>query len=223
MYELRDAFREAANREFAMIPPENELHHVFSPRFERKMRRLIRAEAKGYWKLIDTAAKRAVLVAALIAALLSTALAIRPVRQRVIQFFVEVYEEYFEIRFGREERGDIDPNPHTMERYTLTEIPDGYEETRFMEYEQFLRTDWENENGDKIILQQELGTQEIIMNGKGNDLDYYGCGELEIGRKQDLDTKIFIWEQDGYLFSMNVYEDFSLEKIAQMIGSLEKK
>ena len=107
MHKLQEAFREAAGREFAMVPAESELDYRFSRRFERSMRRIIHAQVHGYWMMVNTAAKRAAVAAAIILLLLTSALAIKPIRERVIQFFVEVYEDYFEIRFGREEKDEV--------------------------------------------------------------------------------------------------------------------
>ena len=144
MYELREAFREAARREFAMVPAEEDLDYVFSNRFEQSMRRMIRAEAHGYWNLINTTAKRVAIAAAIILMLLSTAMAIKPIRERVIKFFVDVYEEYFEIHFGEEDSWDLPERTEPMVRYTLTQLPEGYVEVEFMELEHFLRTEWMN-------------------------------------------------------------------------------
>jgi len=104
---LQEAFREAARREFAMIPDEEEIEYSFSSKFLRKMRGLLRAEAYGYWKYVNTAAKRVAIAVAIIVMLLTSAMAIKPIRERVIKFFVEVYEEYFEITFGKEDHRDI--------------------------------------------------------------------------------------------------------------------
>ena len=221
MYELREAFREAARREFAMVPTEEELGYVFSSRFEHKMRRMIRAEAHGYWNLINTTAKRVAIAAAIIIMLLSTAMAIKPIRERVIQFFVEVYEEYFEIRFGEEEKDDIDPTPQPMVRYTLTELPEGYEEVEFMELEHLMWTSWQNKEGSGISLLQEMGTHEIVVDNK-MELELIQYNDFTIAYQIEKGTTTYIWEQDGYVFYLTTYEDWELETVLDMITSIKK-
>ena len=218
MYELREAFREAARREFAAVPAEAELDYVFSRRFERKMRRMIRAEAHGYWNLIDTAAKRVAIAAAILLMLLSTVMAIRPVRERVIRFFVEAYEEYFEIRFGEEEKDDLDPTPKPMVRYTLTELPAGYEEVRFEQLKHILWTHWKDPYGKHISLTQETGTNEITVN---QTTDTLRIGTLRVDCYQYAEHTTYIWEQEGYVFYLSVYSGFPKEELEPMIESLK--
>ncbi len=222
MSELKEAFREAARREFAMVPPEAELHWVFSPRFERKMRRLIHAQEHGYWNLINTAAKRAAIVAAILVLLLTSVMAIKPVRQRVIQFFVDVYEEYFEIRFGEEEKDDIDPTPQPMVRYTLTELPEGYEEVEYIDSEHFLWTCWKNKDGRGIYLKQELGTQEIKLDSNQAQQLIIEHSEIKLICYKYNGSASYIWEQDNYLFSLTVHEYLQEEQILSMIDSLKE-
>jgi len=224
MYDaLREAFREAARREFASVPPEEELHHVFSERFQRRMRRLIRAEANGYLYLINTAAKRAAIVAAIILMLLGTAMAIKPIRQRVIQFFVDVYEEYFEIHFGEEESWDLPERTEPMVRYILTELPEGYEEVRFDHREHIIWTQWLDQNGHIITLNQESGTQEIVANNIGIAQNTMEIGNLAVVHQKEYNTNTFYWEQDGYMFQLNVFDTIPTEQALAMILSLEEK
>lgn len=223
MSELQEAFREAARREFSMVPAEEDLHWVFSRRFERRMRRIIRAQEYGYWNLVNTTAKRAAIVAAIIVMLLSSVMAIRPIRERVIKFFVDVYEEYFEIHFGEEESWDLPERTEPMVRYTLTELPEGYEEVEFLELEHVLWTSWQNEDGYGISLQQESGTQEITINIMDERSYKTRIGELEVLCQEFDDVRIYVWEEDGYIFYLALYETFLEEQIAEMIMSVTKK
>lgn len=222
MSELKEAFREAARRQFAMVPAEGELDWVFSPRFERKMRRIIRAQAHGYWNLVNTTAKRVAIAAAIIVMLLSSVLAIKPVRERVIKFFIEVYEDYFEIRFGEEEKDDIDPTPKPMVRYTLTELPEGYEEVRYVEFEHLLWTEWQNDEGSGITLQQEPGTNEITLDNIDGLLQNIGSENLNISYQKNINSTTFVWNQYEYVFYLNVHEKVTTEEILNMINSIDK-
>ena len=221
MADLREAFREAACREFAAVPAEHELTYRFSHRFERKMNRMLRATTYGYWPLVNTAAKRVLVAAALVLLLLSTVMAIRPVRQRVIRFFVEVYEEYFEIRFGENEKDDLDPTPQPMVRYTLTALPDGYEEVQFMEFDSLFWTKWENENGQMIVLQQEPVTNEIKADSEAQNWELMTLEGLTIRHQYNEENHSFIWEQHGYAFVLFFHKELSIDAIAIIIKSLK--
>ena len=222
MSELQNAFREAARREFASVPAEAELDYKFSARFERKMQYMIRAQAHGYLHLVNTAAKRFFIAAAIIFLLLSSVLAIKPVRQRVIQFFVEVYEEYFEIHFGEKESWDLPERTEPMERYTLTYLPEGYDEVEFLALDSLLWTHWRNDTENSISLQQEPGTQEITMDaalGEIIQLEYNG---LRISYQESSNSQIFVWEKGEYIFHLVIHKSLSVEEGLHMIESVKK-
>ena len=222
MSELQNAFREAARREFAAVPAEAELDYIFSAQFERRMQYMIRAQVHGYLHLVNTAAKRFFIAAAILFLLLSSVLAIKPVRQRVIQFFVEAYEEYFEIRFGEKDQDDIDPTPYTMERYTLTYLPEGYEETALFEWDSMLWTEWCNARGNKIVLTQEPGTQEITLDAALGEIVQLEHNGLTISYQKSRYLHIFVWEQDGYIFQLAMYSGLSVNEGLQMIDFIKK-
>ena len=220
MTDLQEAFREAARREFAMVPDESELDYKFSPSFRRKMQRIIHAQIHGYWNMVNTLGKRIAIAAAIIVMLLTTAMAIKPVRERVIKFFIEVYEDCFEINFGMKEKGDIDPTPTSMLRYSFTNLPTGYREVSFIDSNHLLWTQWQDQLGNDIILQQELGTHEIIIDKKALNQIIIPHSDNEYIYHTHENTSLLIWKQDGYVFSMSVTADFSIEQMFTIIDSL---
>ena len=221
--DLQEAFREAARREFAMVPNESELDYTFSPGFQRKMQRIIRAQVHGYWNMVNTMGKRIAIAAAIIVMLLTTAMAIKPVRERVITFFIEVYEDFFEIRFGTEQKNDLDPVATSMTRYALTFVPDGYIEIDCLELETIIHTTWQNSTGFRITLQQEPGTNEITLDNIEVQPIIINHNSLRILHQQFNDTSMFIWDNDNYIFYLTIYEDFSLEDVLSMIDSVVEK
>lgn len=220
MSELQEAFREAARREFAHVPAEEDLHWVFSRRFERRMRRIIRAQEYGYWNLVNTTAKRVAIVAAIIVMLLSTVMAIKPIRERVIKFFVDVYEEYFEIHFGEEESWDLPERTEPMVRYALTELPEGYVGVEYIESEHVLWTRWQNGYGNNVSLRQETGTHEIVLDNDKKPSMIKLDGK-EITYQSHNGTNVFIWEQENYVFYLTVHENLTTEEVLNMIVSLK--
>lgn len=221
MSNLQEAFRESVAREFASIPDESELHYVFSRRFERKMRRMIRAQVHGYWRLVNTAAKRAAVAAAIILLLLTSAMAIKPIRERVIKFFVEVYEEYFEIHFGNEDKNDIVPTPTPMDKYTLTKLPEGYTLSKHVMLDSILWSEWENGHENKIILQQEPGTHELTLDNINEQYDIINYGNLQIFVHKNVDSLTLIWVHNVYIFTLTIYDDLPLEQAFNLIDSMQ--
>jgi len=218
--DLQEAFREAARREFAMVPDENELDYAFSSGFQRKMQRIIRAQVHGYWNMVNTLGKRIAIAAAIIVMLLTTAMAIKPIRERVIKFFIEIYEEYYEIRFGENTKDDIDPNPPNMIRYTLSALPTDYYQEEFLETEHLLWTCWYNDDGLGISLKQELGTNEIILDNQGTPPQETYYGETSVIIQQQEEASVYIWRQDNYIFYLTCHESLQQKQVEQLITSL---
>lgn len=221
MSNLQEAFRESVAREFASIPDESELHYVFSRRFERKMRRMIRAQVHGYWRLVNTAAKRAAVAAAIILLLLTSAMAIKPIRERVIKFFVEVYEEYFEISFGESTPKDLPELTEPIKRYSISELPQGYREVEHQESDMMFWTHWRDEANNSISLHQESGTQDIVLDNSTTEPKIVIYNNLKIIMYENQGAQVHCWEQFGYVFKLTTYEPFSDEEIQNMIFSLK--
>ena len=147
-------------------------------------------------------------------------MAIKPIRERVIKFFVDVYEEYFEIHFGEEESWDLPERTEPMVRYTLTELPEGYVEAAYIESDHLLWTEWQNEKDNKITLQQESGTNEITVDHVGKNLDQINHKDMEIVCQENTTSRCYIWRQENYVFFLTTYEKIPVDDVLLMIDSL---
>ena len=118
---LKTALREAASREFAGIPQsDGDITYTFSPRFTRRMNRLTKAEKSWLWRMTSTASKRAAAAGIAVILIALTACSIPAVREPVATFFKETYENC--VRFFTRNAGA----DQIAERYTLTELPEGF-------------------------------------------------------------------------------------------------
>ena len=101
---------------------------TFSPRFERKMARLLRAQQKAYYPLVNTSFKKAVLAMVLtIILMITTVFSVSALRGSVIRFFVEVYAKFSQVFFHLPQEDEH--FPATLEvYYAPTWLPDGYQE-----------------------------------------------------------------------------------------------
>ena len=155
--------------------------------------------------------------------LLTTAMAIKPIRERVIRFFVEIYEEYFAVTFGAEESGDLYYPPEPMTRYTLSWVPTGYHEVKYIETDVTLTTIWTDEDGSSILLSQGRGTQTITMNLTESSLSEFIYGDIVVRHNVYEEANEFIWEQDGFVFHLTAHTEILMTEALQMIVSLCQK
>lgn len=119
MYEdnFRKALFDALTSEYEQILNDASEEHDFSPKFERKMQKLIRRREKPYYKIINTLGKRVACIAIIIIVASSvTVLSVRAFRVAVANFFISIYE-----KFSTVESVDDSSAPETIEEiYAIT-------------------------------------------------------------------------------------------------------
>ena len=130
--------------------------HEFSKGFEAKMQKLIRRERKPYYPFIKTKARIAVVVVmAILFLMTTTAFAIEPIRNKVFDFFINIYEEFSIVTVddNREETAPIS----ILDQYEPSYIPEGYVFSEENKKEDFISTYYVCENPfDEISLTQSI-------------------------------------------------------------------
>lgn len=111
--------------ELKQLPTEDELDHEFSEAFEKRMAKLFRRVGKPYYPFIRTRARVAVSIAVLVLVLLtSTVMAVAPLRQRVFDFFQDIFQDHSIVTVDGDKLGEA---PVTIQvRYVPSYIPAGY-------------------------------------------------------------------------------------------------
>ncbi|MDE6664677.1 MAG: hypothetical protein K2K14_00590, partial [Ruminococcus sp.] len=91
--------------------------HEFSPKFERKMKKLINRRNKPYYKIINTAGKRVACVAVIVLIVSSFTIINGDARKnKFSDFFVNTYEKYSKVKPIKD-----DSAPTTLEEiYDIT-------------------------------------------------------------------------------------------------------
>ena len=149
--EFNDAFRSVMAQEFDWVPTsEDAIDYTFSPEFERKMNKLIKAEKSTYWHWINTAGKRAAIILIALACVFSAAFSVEAVRETVVGFITEIFAGFWHISTEGETTTEI-----TYE-YIPGYIPEGYvlcEESRSILH---VKRTYTNEKGELLILNQDI-------------------------------------------------------------------
>lgn len=106
------------------LPTDEELKHItFSDAFENKLQKLIAAQKKSYFYLINTVGKRvAIIIAAIIITLTATTFGVKAIRETVIEFITETFERFTKVSVETEE---LDEQPELV-KAAPTYIPEGY-------------------------------------------------------------------------------------------------
>lgn len=159
---LKQALRESASREFAAIPAtDSEIEYAFSPQFEAKMKRLIRARRRTGWVLVNTPVKKIVLIAAILIALLAAGFALPPVRDAISGFFISSYSDHIDVEPSDSSRTEIE------HEYSFSENPEGFTLSDRLSERTIVHKAYTNLTGDQILLtQSSTGYYELSLDNE---------------------------------------------------------
>lgn len=195
--------------------PKVDFQH--SEKYERKIKKLLegRRERAGY-----TPRKiAAILIAAtLIFALSITAFAFR---ENIKDFFIEIYEDCFVISASTPENELLPTKIESF--YTVYDIPDGFSKIADDESEIIAQQAWTSDTG-MVALQQTLAKgAEISASNQNASFEETKLGDKELfWIKDDHGFQVF-WTENGYIFTLNVFGEFSSKDVENMILSIAPK
>ncbi|WP_227845783.1 DUF4367 domain-containing protein [Clostridioides sp. ES-S-0145-01] len=145
-------YRHASNAEkiiLDQLPPDEELNHVFSKRFERKMKKLIRQEKRNpFIKYTVIYLKRVVVVFLIVVTgLFTITMSVDALRNQFIKIVIEIYEDLTEFIFSKDIQTDKELD------FILKEpkyIPKGFKEVEKENTLQGIFIRYENKNSSEI-------------------------------------------------------------------------
>ena len=199
---------------------------TFSPKFERKMDRLLRAQRKPYYPLVNTGFKKAVLAMVVVLILMITMVfSVSALREPVIRFFVEVYEKFSQVFFQPPQEEEY--FPATLEvYYAPTWLPEGYHEDadRILAVINLCQRFYVSETGNEIMIRQytisssalridteDVQSKQAIVNGNAG-LAYSNKGIQNL-----------TWNEGEYGFSISgPVTEADLLRIAESIQAVKK-
>ena len=217
---LRQAFLEAANQEReeyeAMESPLGE----GSEAHQRKMERLIRSRRRGWWKYVNTAAKRAAVIVAALLVLCSCAMSVKAIREPVIRAIVYVYETFTSLFFECEEDEDTAP----LKPCTLQTVPEGYVEKEKLMNEAMVRVFWENDQGQWIRLQQTpKESHAVVLDNESAEMKVHTVRGLQLYIQVSKSTEAWNWVEGNSAFYLVFPTELHDEFMEQMkAGTLLK-
>lgn len=147
------ALIEAKDKELSKLKSEDEIEWEFSEKFENSMNKLIKKN--NHIQLSTRRTVRRGLLAAIIALIVAFTglMSVTATRTPFIEFIKKVFPQYNEITLSEESTPPVDK---IETEYTLTALPEGFEVKEYQKDDLGILTVWENSNGNRIILMQDL-------------------------------------------------------------------
>lgn len=209
------AFWEAAELEFADIPPEDEIDYTFSEEFCRKREKLIKEEAKGSFRLMPRRKQKTLILAAVLAAMLLLVGCSDRLQQAMANMFIEIYETFTRSRPEDTLRDEI------VTVYEFSWVPEGYELVSQKRTDvKRVKTTYQDETGNAFVLRQYANNDMLTSADNEQGIKMTVGGEetiLYIGNGVNRAT----WIYDGYYFTISYNTEIRLDEIQKMVTSLE--
>lgn len=214
---FKSAIHEAMERDYRNLTKSSE-NHMFSPKFEKRMNRLIGRRNKPYYRIINTAAKRAACIAAAVLIVSSaTIMSVDALRNAFIDFIVSVYEKFSTVQ-------PINDNnsPDTIEdiyeiTYDLSDFTIDYDkcddfhrsmtyikENSVINYSQYTKSGY-----DMILNTENVETTTMIING--NEAIYF---------MDNHNYSHIIWDNGDYIIDLS--SNIDKNKLINIAKSVEK-
>ena len=216
---IRKAFAEIMDRRIEQIPI---IEHTFSPAFEERMQRLIRAQSKPYYRFVNTNTKKVVLaLAAAFILLVTMVFSVSALREPVVRFIIEVYEKFSTVFFH--DGGEEVTLPTTLEVvYEPSWLPEGYvfDDAMTMAFD-ISRISYFIKDSDTIVLQQDTAATGLNFNTEGIEIQSASVRGEDAILYRNKDTWTLIWNDGQYAFNLSgPVEKGDLLRIAE---SLQEK
>lgn len=197
---FKRAIFEALTQEYENSIPDTE-KHLFSPKFEKEMSRLIKRREKPYYKMINTFGKRAACFAVgiLIASSL-TIMNVEALREAFIKFVVNVFE-----KFSIVQSVDANGSPEIIEdiykiTYDMSEYSVDYEERN----EIFYNIIYSNKNIIVNYNQWIKSEYDILLNTENADIETIMInGHEAIYFCDNHNYHTIIWDNNDYIISLS--------------------
>ena len=214
--EVRRAFREVALREYADVPPAEEIDHVFSPRFLSFMAKLIQEEKRGSWRLLSRQRRRVLVVAAILVLSLLLVACTPTWREAVTQLIVTVYEQFANYRADDNGRKEIE----TI--YGLDQVPEGFEFASQTQHgPHYVETFYQNSQEKELILEQHIpGGLWGSMDTENGDFAVVTYGDTSALLYSSNSRSTATWSYDGYIFQISCFVPLSHDELITLVSSL---
>lgn len=201
---LWEAFDLYVRRQDAALPTEEELSSVtLSPRFHARMKKLLTRRKRGYYRLFGTWGRRvASVVLALLIAATTVTFSVRALRERVMEFFAQIFETHTAVTF-------VDDTPAVSDDIVFeprkpSYVPDGYVVEKEIESSMMCVLSFINEEGDRIrYWQRQKESTEAKIDTEGIQ-----CTDVLIGENigvaytnKGINTILFSDDENTYSLS----------------------
>lgn len=208
--------RKELNR-FKSLPNEN---IELSEEFEKEIQKLAKKRKMLIWQATKTVPRRIAVVFAAVIITLCMMMSISAIRVPIINFFVNVYEEFISIFVEEDETIETPDSIEVI--YQPSYIMDGYFEISSNKFETYVETIWMDSNGNVLIYTQDVLEDDYQTQIDNREVDYVDANFANDTVKyfSKNGQYFFVWTNQYYLFEFVCPSNVQLNEIENFINSL---
>ena len=208
---IKDAmlmYQAEAVKEFASYP---DTPVEFSQEYKNNMQNMLAGHRR---KIVRIDRRRRIARLAVTIVLAFMMLTAFVARERIIEFFIQIFEDRTFLSTNSAEDDGI------KLKYTLTLVPDGYTiESNTTTYNLYAEL-WENQNKQIGFTQRNAQNNYIFVDDDQGKYSEIMIDDLKAYYLEKNERKIVVWNFEGYNFKLNCPSDLDWETITQIITSI---
>lgn len=223
---FKRALVEVTLESFADIPSrEEDIVLEPSAEFSRKSERLLRRAERRTWKFINTAGKRAILIAVLLMLLAMTAMAVPPVRRAVLGLIAHDRGDYYQ--FTTDAPAPPDATRELKTFYLPTYLPDGFRRQDYACHFAGVMAIWVNADDRPIFYYQApLPKKDTVGGISATDatIETIELDDLEVTRIENKEFITYVWLKENNMFELmctKMITESEMQKIFYSISAFD--
>ena len=219
---LKEAIGRTLIPEYHQIMDDASDDYEFSPRFQKRMDKLIRRRRKPYYRFINTAGKRvAVIALAFLTISFTTVMSVEALRTPFLDFIMSIFSDHSEVR-GIDDSGNY---PETIENlYEIMYDMSDYHIIASDQTERHRIIDYQNDNSIIYFSQNTVNDYHMNYNTENAEIEHIDInGHDAIGFEDNNGYYSLIWNNGEYIIDLG--SDLgknALIDIAKTVQKVEK-
>ena len=196
--------------------------HDFSPRFEKRMQKLIRRRRRPYFKMINTVGKRvAVFAVTFLIISMTTVMSVKALREPFLDFIMSIFTDHSTV--STVSQTDKDYPAAINDKYSITYDLSGFE--LVYSNENSISNHYEYQMSSTMILYSQIVVSEYQanINTEGAEIEHIDVnGHDAIGFEDNNGYYHLIWNNGEYIIDLgsNIGKDVLIE-IAKSVQKVE--
>ena len=212
---LKQALQAMDRREIQAFEHPDDPIPPFSEHFERRMEKLLRAEQSCAWRFTKTPKRRLLSVVFAIILISVLTVSAAAVGKAIFPFIVSFWKDAVGL-----EMVQADHRTEISEHYTLGVIPENFVLQEETHHKQRHFTGWTYGDQDISLTQGMTENISIHISLKEGNHQYITLRGVEMLCVSSHGYYDFIWEENGYSFTLICPADLPWEDIVRMIESI---